>query len=254
MFGIERRGHIMNLLNEKKSLLVQEAAARYQVTEETIRRDLKALERQGQIVRTHGGAILLEDSHIEQSLDIRQGINISGKDNIGRTAAALITDGDTIILDASTSSLYVAKHIKDKKGLTIITNALRIIQELSECEEIKVISTGGNLRRESMSFVGYSAETMLGGYCANKLFLSSKGFSPKQGLSDSSESESQIRRKMIERSRKVIYLCDQTKFDQSGYITTAGLPDLDVIITEVSVPEDWIEELKKFDIELIIAQ
>jgi DeoR/GlpR family transcriptional regulator of sugar metabolism len=254
MFGIERRNMIMSLLNEKKSILVQEAAALYLVTEETIRRDLKILEQQGHIIRTHGGAILPEDSHTEPSLEIRQGINTAGKDAIGKTAAAMVEDGDTIILDASTSSLYVAKHIKVKRGITVITNAQRVVQELSDCEEITVISTGGSLRRQSMSFVGHSAEISLGGYFANKVFLSTKGFSPFQGLSDSNEAESMVRKKMIERSKKVVYLCDHTKFDQVGYITTAGLSELDMIITDVTLPEEWTEEMKKYDLKIILTE
>lgn len=241
MFGVERRNKIMNMLYEKRSILVQEAAAAFNVTEETIRRDLKELESQGLLTRTHGGAILADDIRLETPLNIREGINISGKDIIGKYAAGLINDGDTILLDASTSSLYVAKHIKNKKNLTVITNAERVIVELSGCEDMTLISTGGILRRKSLSYVGRAAENTISNYYANKLFFSCKGFSPKRGLTDSNEQESEIRKTMIRCSNQVVFLCDHTKFDKVGYVNTAKLSDIDLIVTDEPFPVEWAE-------------
>jgi DeoR/GlpR family transcriptional regulator of sugar metabolism len=254
MFGIERRSLILNQLNEKKSILVQDIAVLFSVTEETIRRDLKVLEQQGLLLRTHGGAILPDDIISEPSLEVRQIINISGKDTIGKEAAKKIFDGDTIILDASTSSLYVAKNIKDRKGITVITNAQKVLLELSDCPEITLISTGGTLRHKSMSFVGRSAENVLDCYYANKAFISSKGFSPNQGLTDSNELESDIRKKMINRSQQVIFLCDHTKFNKVGYLTTTSLDNVDIIITDVALPDHWLKEPNLANIEIIIAK
>lgn len=254
MFGIERRSLILNLLNEKKSILVQDTAILFSVTEETIRRDLKVLEEQGLILRTHGGAILPDETRLEPSLEVRQIINISGKNSIGKEAAKKIADGDTILLDASTSSLYVARNIKDKKGITVITNAQEVILELSDCPEINLISTGGNLRHKSKSYVGRAAEDALDSYYANKAFISSKGFSPDQGLADSNELESNMRRKMIKRSQQVIFLCDHTKFNKVGYITTTSLDDIDIIITDVTLPDEWLKKTALADIEIIIAK
>lgn len=254
MFGIERRSLILNLLNENKSILVQDMAIHFNVTEETIRRDLRVLEKQGLLLRTHGGAVLPDDTISEPSLEVRQVINITGKNAIGREAAKKISDGDTIILDASTSSLYVAKNIKDKRSVTVITNANKIIHELSDCSEITLISTGGTLRHRSMSFVGRAAENALDCYYANKAFISAKGFSPDQGLSDSNELESDFRKKMIQRSREVIFLCDHTKFNKVGYLTTTGLESVHTIISDVALPEEWLEKTDKLGIKTIVAQ
>ncbi len=241
MFGIQRRSKIMSVLYDKKSILVQEAAATFGVTEETIRRDLKELESQGLLSRTYGGAILADDIRTEAPLEIREGINIAGKDSIGRYAAGMVNDGDTLLLDASTSSLYVAKHIKSKKGLTVITNAERIILELSSCNDMTLISTGGILRNKSLSYVGRSAENAISNYYANKLFFSCKGFSPKSGLTDSNEQESEIRKTMIRCSNQVIFLCDRTKFDKVGYVNTARLADINTIISDAPFPESWAD-------------
>lgn len=244
MLGVERRNRILAMINEKKSITVQETAGFFNVTEETIRRDFKYLEKKGLLVRTHGGAVVSDESKTEPSLEVREGINIPGKDAIGKKAAELVEDYDTIILDASTSALYVAKNIKNKKGLTVITNAERIIFELSACDNIKLISSGGVLRNKSLSYVGKMAETVIKKYNANKLFFSCRGFLPKIGLTDSSEEESEIRRTMMECSDKVIFLCDHTKFNRVGYVNTANLEDLDYIITDRPFPSEWNEYFK----------
>lgn len=253
MLGVERRNKILAMINEKKSITVQETAAVFNVTEETIRRDFKQLEKKGLLVRIHGGAVISDESKTEPSLEMREGINIPGKDAIGKKAAELIEDYDTIILDASTSALYVAKNIKNKKGLTVITNAERIIFELSSCEDIKLISSGGVLRNKSLSYVGKMAETVIKNYYANKLFFSCRGFLPKIGLTDSSEQESEIRRTMMECSDKVIFLCDHTKFNRVGYVNTAKLDDLDYIITDQDFPSEWDEYFEEESPVIICA-
>lgn len=251
MFGIERRNHILSLLHDKKSITVQEAAEMFEVTEETIRRDLRAMETQGLIVRTHGGAILADDINMEISLEIREGINIKGKSAIGKLAASLVQNGDTLFLDASTSSLYVAKHLKQKKGLTVITNAERIILELASCSDINVISTGGFLRKKSLSCVGRAAETAVSSYHADKVFFSSKGFSPQLGATDSNEQESVIRKLMITHSKEVVYLCDHTKFQRTGYIATAQLSDITHFIADVMPPAEWEKEMDDKNVKVI---
>ncbi|MEN6316638.1 MAG: DeoR/GlpR family DNA-binding transcription regulator [Clostridiaceae bacterium] len=254
MFGIERRSKMMSMLYDKKSILVQEAAVVFGVTEETIRRDLKELEQQGLLSRTYGGAVLADDTRTEAPLNIREGINIEGKDSIGRYAAGLVNDGDTILLDASTSSLYVAKHIKDKKGLTVITNAEPIIFELSGSDDITLICTGGILRNKSLSYVGRAAENAINNYYANKLFFSCKGFSPIRDLTDSNEQESEIRKTMLRCSNQAIFLCDHTKFDKVGYVNTARLADVDMIITDVPLPDSWSDYIKGSSAHVEIAK
>lgn len=254
MFGVERRSKIISLLSEKKSILVNEIAVHFGVAEETIRRDLNALESQGLLVRTHGGAVLADDSKSEAPLEIREGINIPGKNTIALEAVNLINDGDTIILDASTSSLFVAKHIKDRKGLTVITNALKVVLELAKCTDITVISTGGIMRHNSLSYVGRAAESSLDNYYASKLFFSCKGFSISRGLTDSNEQESDLRRKMLKCCDKAIFLCDQTKFESVGYVTTAKLEDIDMFITDTEVPKEWGDKMEEAGVGIKIAK
>lgn len=253
MFDVERRTRIMSTLQEKKELLVQETASLFSVTGETIRRDLKKLEGQGLLVRTHGGAVLPDDAMTETPLNIREGINITGKNFIGKLAASLIDNGDTIFLDASTSSLYVAKHIRKKKNLTVITNAERIIMELFDCPDITLISTGGIIRSKSLSCVGHMAENSIEGYHADKVLFSCKGFSPRHGLTDSNEQESEIRKAMLKCSETAIFLCDRTKYDKTGFVKTAKLEAIDVIIVDAPMPEDWAEALAAASVRVLPA-
>lgn len=253
MFNIERKTKLLSYINENGSILVREASAWLGVTEETIRRDLNELANHGLLVRTHGGAISSDDSKAEFPLEIRQGINIEGKNAIGREAAKLVNDGDTIMLDASTSSLFLAMNIKDKKSITVITNAEKIVSELSNCDEITIISSGGILRRKSMSYVGKHAENALNNYQSEKVFFSCKGFLPEQGLMDSNDQESQIKRIMIKRSQHAIFLCDRTKFGRIGFETVATLDDIKLIITDETMSEDWLKILQIKGITVIEA-
>ncbi|NLD88233.1 MAG: DeoR/GlpR transcriptional regulator, partial [Clostridiales bacterium] len=173
---------------------------------------------------------------------------------IGKEAAKRVRNGETVILDASTSALYVAKHLKNKQGITVITNAERIILELADCRDINLICTGGVLRHASLSYTGRAAENVIGSYLADHLFFSCKGFSPQTGLMDSTEPESEMRKIMITRAKHRTFLCDKTKFDRVGFSATAKLEDIDTIITDEVLPQGWEEEIRKQDVEIIIAK
>jgi DeoR/GlpR family transcriptional regulator of sugar metabolism len=253
LFGVERRSRIMTLLNEKRSLLVPDLANMFNVTEETIRRDFKELEKKGVLIRTHGGAVLPDDVKFEAPLEMREGINAEGKITIGKRAAEMVDDNDTIFLDASTAALYMARNIKNKKGLTVITNAERILMELSDVPDITLISTGGILRKNSLSCVGRYTENTIKNYFGNKLFFSCKGFSPKRGLTDSNEQESEVRKTMMKSVEKVIFLCDHTKFDKTGIVQTASIDDIDYLITDADLPVKWEDEVEDFKNKIIKA-
>ncbi len=244
----------MALLSEKESISVQEASAYFGVAEETIRRDMSILEEQKLLVRTHGGALLAGGPKPEISYEMRKKINISGKDRIGSEAAKLVSDGDTIILDASTSAFFLAKHVKNKKGLTVITNSENVIKELSTQSDIEIISTGGVLRRKSMSYVGRVAEDSLRNYHATKLFFSCMGFSLERGLTDSNGQESDMKKIMIACSQTICLLCDHTKFDMVGYASTARAEDIDVLIADQELSGEFSQGVDSLGIKVVIAE
>lgn len=254
MLAVERRKRIIEMITQKKSVLVQELSRQFEVTEETVRRDLEKLEQQGILVRTYGGATLVGESVEEVSVEVRQSINIIGKDLIGMAAAELIEEGETIFLDASTSSLSVAKYIKNRKGITVITNAEKVVVELSNSESINVICVGGILRKTSMSYVGRVTETtILNNFYANKTFFSCRGVTLNRGLTDSNEQEAEVKKAMLQCSDQVIFLCDHSKLGKLGVPILAPLEQVDHLVTDKPLDDEWQNALANLNISVTVA-
>lgn len=252
MLAVERRNRIEQIITKNKSVLVMELAKQFDVTTETIRADLEKLEKQGVLVRTYGGATLVDSSETELAITERDTINYEGKQRIGRRAAEMIRDGETIFLDASTSAWHLARYIKGKLGITVITNADKIVSELSDCNHIHVICTGGQLTPRNMSFVGrISEKNIRENYYANKFFFSCKGITLARGLVDSSEAEAEIKKAMLDCSESAIFLCDKNKIGKLGVPQISGLNQIDCFITDAKLTEEWTEELAKQDVRLI---
>jgi DeoR/GlpR family transcriptional regulator of sugar metabolism len=255
MLAVERRSQIEQMIIQNKSVLVLELAKKFDVTAETIRGDLEKLEKQGVLVRTYGGATLVEGNEADMAVQDRETINYEGKHRIGGRAAQLIKDGETIFLDASTSSLHVARNIKEKRGITVITNAEKVVTELAGCENIKVICTGGQLTPKNMSYVGRIAEESIRkNYYANKFFFSCRGVTLHRGMMESNESEAEIKKAMMDASESAIFLCDYTKLGKLGVPVVAGLDRLDYFITDVKLDEEWNQALEKDDIKVMCVR
>lgn len=245
MFALERQKLILEELHKNGSVMVNELSATLGVTVETIRRDLEKLEKSEQLRRTHGGAVLYEETPLDLSLEKRSGLNIEGKIVIGKKAVAMVRQGDTIFLDSSTTSYYFSKFLKDFKNITIITNNLLIINELQACDKIKLIATGGTLDTKNLSFVGEIAlRNIENNLCANKFFFSSKGIDPKQGIMESNDVEYQIKKAMLKNSKERICLADKSKFDGVACVKLANFSDIDCLVTDWDLPEKYKKALK----------
>ena len=252
MLAVERRSSIEQIIAKNKSVLVLELAKQFDVTTETIRSDLEKLEKQGVLVRTYGGATLVENKDPDMEIQERETVNFEGKQSIGKRAAQMINDGETIFLDASTSSLHVARNIKDKSGITVITNAEKVVMELANCDNIRVISTGGMLQKKHMSYIGRIVEdTIRSTYFANKVFFSCRGVTLKRGLMETTEQEAQIKKAMIDCSESAIFLCDRKKLGRLGVPVIANLSGIDCMITDIKLDEEWNKALEQNDVRLI---
>lgn len=252
MLAVERRSRIEQTILKNKSVLVLDLAKEFDVTTETIRSDLEKLEKQGVLVRTYGGATLVESREADMSIHERETVNIEGKQSIGIKAAELIKDGETVFLDASTSSLWLARNIKDKKSVTVITNAEKIVAELADCPDIKVICTGGMLHTKNMSYIGRVVEdTIRKNYFANKVFFSCRGVTLSRGLMESTEAEAEVKKAMIECSESAIFLCDRKKLGRLGVPVISGINKIDFFITDIKLDEEWNNELENNDVRLI---
>ena len=253
MLAIDRRSEIMEKIQEEGSVRVTELSQRFDVTEETIRRDLEKLETEGRITRTYGGAVLNKGTKEDLSINIRESRNQEGKSRIARKVVELINDGDSLMLDASTTTMYVARHLKDKKGITVITNSLRVPMEMTASGEAEVIVAGGTFRPNSLSLIGSRAAEMLDGYFVDKAILSCKSFDPTTGTYEPHEMEAEIKKKMRDNAQTVILAVDHTKFNQKSFIRTISISDIDIVITDVRLPEETEAILREQNISLYYA-
>lgn len=248
----ERQKKIVEVVNERLSIRVTELSKIFSVTEETIRRDLEKLEKENLLMRSHGGAVSIEKDQSETSYLEREITNAVEKKAIAAEAVLSIEPGDQIILDASTTAWYVAKELPDIP-LTVLTNSIKVSIELSKKEQIKVISTGGTLLSQSLSFVGPLAERSLGMYHVNKAFLSCKGVHLEKGLSDFNESQALVKKQMMEIADETILMVDSSKFGIRAFSQIAPVSNIGCIITDSNIDEKTNKELEEKRIRLNIV-
>lgn len=252
MLVAERHEKIVELINEKGSIRVSELSTIFKVTEETIRRDLEKLEKDGYVRRTHGGAISVKGNPSELPYFEREVINVEEKKEVAEQALLYINPYERIILDASSTAWYMAQALPDIP-LTVLTNSVKVIMELAGKEKITVHSTGGMLRSNSLSFVGPLVESSLGNYHVDKAFLSCKGVHPNWGISDSNEFQALVKKKMIEISEKVFLLVDHSKFNSKAFSYIGPLSLIDTIITDKKTTEATLESFKELSLEVVQA-
>jgi DeoR/GlpR family transcriptional regulator of sugar metabolism len=246
MFAVERQKKIIEFLKSDGAVWVSKLSVELGVTEETVRRDLEKLEKQEALVRTHGGAIPVGESNHEMSLEKRKHLNAGVKEKLAKEAAKLVLPGDTVFLDASTTTFYIAKELKNMKDITIVTNSIRIITELAGLSNLKVIGVGGFVSN-NQSFVGALACNYINQNCyANKMFFSSRGANANCGILDSNEAEWAIKQCMMNNSDKKFYLCDKSKIGRIGFAKLADFDEIDCFITE----KDFDESVKKALLDL----
>lgn len=249
----DRQREILNLLEETGTIRVVELSRRFAVTEETIRRDLERLEGEGLLLRVHGGAVLNRKEGYEIPALQREMVNMEEKRMIGATAASLVEDGEIIGLDASTTCLQLAKHLT-QHDLTVITNSVAVCLELFNKKGISVILTGGYLMPESLSLAGVPAEKMIEGYHIDKFFFSCRGFDLKRGVTESHESQSQIKKKFFSLSDQLILLADSSKFQRKSLVCLADLEDVHKLVTDNKMSVNAIREIKNKGVNVIVAE
>ena len=251
MLGIERRSEILRLVRRDGSVKVGELSALFEVTEETIRRDITKLDQEGQVKKTYGGAVLLDSLSEDVSYVDRERSNIMEKRRIAQLAQQFIDHGDTIFIDASTTALEMAKAIDRKKEVTIITNSVLAINQLTHYENIHVIGIGGTLNPKNLSMEGPVAIQCIDYYNADKLFFSVKGITKEKGLMDSKEVSVEIKKHMMENSKQVFLLADTTKFGQSALFGYLPMHHVDALITDYEMDKSWKAYFEKNEVEII---
>ena len=238
MLAIERRSQILSALEAEKRVLVPELSKKFRVTEETIRRDLEKLEKEGLLKKTYGGAVLAENLSAELPYRMRVETNKTQKLIIAEKIQKLIEPKDNIMLDASSTCVHIARKLKNKDKLTIITNSVEILMECSGRENINVISTGGMLRGPSLSLVGSGAAHILRQLTADKAIISCKGLDFEKGIMESNLDEADIKKAMADNSKQLILAVDSSKFNRLSFAKTLDLQQVHTVVSDY-VPAEW---------------
>lgn len=230
MLQMQRRDDILRLLEKNSELTVKEMSAMLYASPATIRRDLCALEKKGLLKRSFGGAVRTRSYSDQLPLIIRSAENIEQKKRICKKAAEHIKDGDTIFLDASSTTYFLVPHLSEISDLTIITNNPYLCTVLAEMK-IRNFCTGGKMLNDSLALVGHDAEQMIRGIRAHKCFFSARGCS--EVITDSSKDERDVKLAMLSQSKEHIFLCDTSKKGlEFPYIITST-EKVDAIIDEI---------------------
>jgi len=252
---VERRMNILKMLSANNQVFVQDLSKEFGVSEVTIRNDLEQLEVKKLLIRARGGAMSLE--HVvsyDQQLGEKHKLNMAEKSRIGKAAAKLIKDSDTIIVDSGTTTLEVVKNIQDSmSNLTVITNALNIANQLIGNQNISLIIPGGVLRKNSLSLIGPLAERNFKNFYVDKVFLGVDGFDTRTGISTPNMEEAYLNQIMIDIAREVIVVTDSSKFRRKSLAFICPNNRIDTVVTDSGISEEDKKRLEDAGIQVIVA-
>jgi DeoR family fructose operon transcriptional repressor len=233
-----RKKFIINYLEKKESIGIQEIISCCEVSEITARRDLDELSKQGMLIRTHGGAIRSEDGSRMFDFNIKSMKFRDEKMDICRKASSFIKENDTIYMDCGTTVFYLARFLSGFKNLRVITNSLPVVSELMPFPQIKTYLIGGELDNSRKALYGPMTESLLDRYKADKAFIGAGGVSLENGLSSIDEKEASITRKMAEAAKEVYLLCNSSKIEKDTYFTYSSLSLVKCLITDKKISPD----------------
>ena len=252
MFAVERRMEVAALVARRRRASVHEIAAHFDVSEATIRRDLDQLEIAGRIARTYGGAVAIDSLSSEIPIDVRTRNHADEKRAIGRLGAELVGPGDTIMLDASTTTLAMVEHLRGIDNLRAITFGLRTAELLGSVIGGGVYLCGGELHPSTLSVTGYQAEEFVRNYYADKLFISARAVSATSGVMDFSDADAHLKQAMMARATTTILLVDSSKFGAHAFSTVTELDQIDTLITDRQPSAELLAALNKAHVDLVV--
>ena len=249
MLALERRNLILEKLQDEKRVVVSELSQMYGVSEETIRRYLDKLQKEGLAIKSYGGAVINEDVSIDLPFNVRKNQNVVGKQKMAEIVASLVHDGEHLLLDASTTAVFVAKALKEKERLTVITNSMEILLELADVSGWNIISTGGMMKEGYLAFLGSRTEEVNRSYFADTVIFSCKALDEKLGVMESQAAFGPAKKAMLDSGRKKILVVDNTKFDQTAFSVAGKLRDIDIIVTDEKPSDKWLQLFEEVGVE-----
>ncbi len=252
---VDRRKKILNLLEEKGQVYVDELSKSFNVSVVTIRNDLDQLESKNLLIRARGGAMKHEHNvAIDYRISEKNKFHQAEKVKIGKEAAKLIKGNETIILDSGTTTLEVAKNLMDIKSLNLITNAINIVNHLIQHPTINVIIPGGMLRKESHSLIGPMAEKAIRNFSVDKVFIGVDSINPENGAFTPNIEEAALNQIMIELANEVIVVTDSSKFKKRSLAFICPIEKIDYLITDSGITDDEIQSFKEKGLKVIVAE
>ena len=254
MLAIERRNEILEKIQTDGRVVVSELSQQYQVSEETIRRDLEKLDNEGLVTKSYGGAVLNESVNVDLPFNVRKNTNVVGKQKIATLIKELVCDEERLILDASTTAIFIAKELKERQRLSIITNSIEVLMELFDVEDWRVISTGGLAKAGSFALVGPQTDKMLRSYHVDKAIISCKGLDLDEGLSDSDDLHAHSKKVMLDVAVEKILAVDSTKFGKRAFAQIGQLSDVNKIVTDKRPSDEWLKLFDDKKIECIYPE
>jgi DeoR family transcriptional regulator, aga operon transcriptional repressor len=249
----ERQKQILSLLSQQGRLSVAEIVTQFSISEATARRDLESLASQGKAQRVHGGVIAVEQAPPELPILEREKEQEEEKTRIGRAAASLVGNNETVFLGSGTTVLEIARHLRDHKNLTVITNSLPVLNILAGQNDITVVSLGGMLRESELSFIGHITEQALVEVRADKVFMGTRGVSLEHGLTNDYLQETLTDRAILKSGREVIIVADHTKVNRVATVLLAPLSQMHIFVTDSQADKKFTQALKRQEIQVVIA-
>lgn len=258
MLAKERKKLIWEMILQEKSILSKDLCKKFNVTNETVRKDLIELENEGKIMRAYGGAYIIGGVQNEVHANLRENVYTEEKASIGRSCRSMICAGDTIFLDESTTCCAIARELKTIEAITVFTNSYKIIRILEACENIKLILTGGEFDRKNQCFVGDEVTDFLKNYYVDKCFISCRGVDMDIGITDGNEKNGRVRKCIIGQAAEKILVIDKTKLNLKKFYKISGFETIDQIVIDGFYTDEqkavWEQFLSQTHTKLIIAK
>jgi DeoR family fructose operon transcriptional repressor len=254
MYAEERQQKILELINTKNKVSVKELCELFNASPGTIRNDLTTLERMDLLDRTHGGAISIVKSGFERRTLDKVVKHKEEKVSIGRTAAALVEDGDVIAVDTSTTTLEMVRFLKHKEDLTIVTNDIVIASLLEDYPNVMVMLIGGIIRKGYNCSLGPQTISALSEIRVDKTFLACNGVSVKHGVTTPNADMAQFKRKIIEIASEVILVCDSSKINRTCFMQIAPIADINLLITDKHILKKDLDDFQLAGLAVSVAE
>ena len=250
----ERQQLILEMVQDNRQVTVSELSDRFDISEVTIRRDLRELAAQGVLRRAHGGAVVAIPAPPEPPVVQRMGQAENCKECIGHAGAALVANGESVFIGSGSTTAYVARYLLDRQGLTVVTNALTVATELATAEGVTVVVMGGLMRASELSLVGHITEQSLREVRVDKVMIGIPAISLEAGLTNDFLPEVMTDRTIIEMAPELIVVADHTKFGKVASAYVAAVERVTTLVTDVGADPAFLSRLREMGVRVIVAE